>query len=57
MLYVGLSQTAVKALKDITQRDGDLTVRLPLIGNNEVTQFSRYFNKTIEKNRLFHKID
>lgn len=56
MLYVGLSQTAVKALKDITQRDGDLTVRLPLIGNNEVTQFSRYFNKTIEKNRLFHKI-
>ena len=45
-------QTAVNALKDISQGAGDLTVQLPLIGNDEVTQLSDYFNKTIEKIRL-----
>ncbi|MGP1455401.1 MAG: methyl-accepting chemotaxis protein [Treponema sp.] len=45
-------QTAVNALKDISQGEGDLTVQLPLIGNDEVTQLSNYFNKTIEKIRL-----
>ena len=42
-------QTAVGALKDIAQGEGDLTVRLPLIGNDEVTQLSVYFNETITK--------
>ena len=44
-------QTAANALKDISQGEGDLTVQLPLIGNDEVTQLSEYFNKTIEKIR------
>ncbi len=42
-------QTAVAALKNIAQGEGDLTVRLPLIGNDEVTDLSEYFNETIEK--------
>jgi len=46
---VGPVQTAVHALKDIAQGEGDLTVRLPLIGNDEVTQLSEYFNQTITK--------
>ena len=39
----------VNALKDIAQGEGDLTVRLPLVGNDEVTELSYYFNQTIEK--------
>ncbi|WP_024469074.1 methyl-accepting chemotaxis protein [Treponema pedis] len=39
----------VTALKDISQGEGDLTVRLPLHGNDEITDLSQYFNKTIEK--------
>ena len=39
----------VVALKGIAQGDGDLTVRLPLSGYDEVTQVSHYFNETIEK--------
>ena len=42
-------QTAVSALQNIAQGDGDLTVRLPLIGNDEITDLSHYFNQTIEK--------
>ena len=42
-------QTAVDALKNIAQGEGDLTVRLPLIGNDEVTDLSEYFNDTIAK--------
>ena len=42
-------QTAVRALKNIAQGEGDLTVRLPLIGNDEITDLSEYFNQTIEK--------
>ncbi len=42
-------QTAVDALKNIAQGEGDLTVRLPVIGNDEVTDLSEYFNETIEK--------
>ena len=42
-------QTAVDALKNIAQGEGDLTVRLPLIGNDEVTDLSEYFNETIAK--------
>ena len=39
----------VNALKDIAQGEGDLTVRLPVTGNDEVTDLSNYFNQTIEK--------
>ncbi len=42
-------QKVSDALKNISQGDGDLTVRLPLIGNDEVTEVCYYFNETIEK--------
>ena len=39
----------VAALKDIAQGEGDLTVRLPVRGNDEITDLSEYFNQTIGK--------
>jgi len=42
-------QIASGALKDIAQGEGDLTVRLPVHGNDEITDLSRYFNQTISK--------
>ncbi len=39
----------VEALKNIAQGDGDLTVRLPIHGNDEITDLSNYFNETIAK--------
>ena len=39
----------VLALKNIAQGEGDLTVRLPVTGNDEITDLSEYFNETIEK--------
>ena len=42
-------QTTVEALQNIAQGDGDLTVRLPIHGNDEITDLSLYFNQTIEK--------
>ena len=42
-------RTIVAALKNIAQGEGDLTVRLPLIGNDEITELSEYFNQTITK--------
>ncbi|MGP1595124.1 MAG: methyl-accepting chemotaxis protein [Treponema sp.] len=39
----------VAALKDIAQGEGDLTVRLPVHGNDEITDLSHFFNQTIEK--------
>ncbi|MGP1475846.1 MAG: methyl-accepting chemotaxis protein [Treponema sp.] len=42
-------ETTVTALKDIAQGDGDLTVRLSVHGNDEITDLSEYFNQTIEK--------
>ena len=39
----------VRALKNIAQGEGDLTVRLPLVGNDEITDLSEYFNETIKK--------
>lgn len=42
-------QKVVLALKDIAQGEGDLTVRLPVTRNDEVTLLSKYFNQTIEK--------
>lgn len=41
--------SAVKALKNIADGDGDLTVRLPIKRNDEITDLSKYFNRTIEK--------
>ncbi len=37
------------ALRNIAEGDGDLTVRLPVKGNDETTAISQYFNETIEK--------
>ncbi|MGP1577742.1 MAG: methyl-accepting chemotaxis protein [Treponema sp.] len=42
-------QTAVSALQNIAQGEGDLTIQLPLIGNDEITEMSEYFNETIAK--------
>ena len=42
-------KTVVSALRDIAQGEGDLTVRLPVTGNDEVTDLSEYFNETIAK--------
>ena len=42
-------QTTVTALRNIAQGEGDLTVRLPVTGNDEITDLSKYFNQTIEK--------
>ena len=39
----------VDALKNIAQGEGDLTVRLPVYGNDEITDLSQYFNQTISK--------
>ncbi len=39
----------VAALKDIAEGEGDLTVRLPVHGNDEITDLSEYFNQTISK--------
>ncbi|CEM60665.1 HAMP domain protein [Treponema phagedenis] len=41
----------VNALQNIAQGDGDLTVRLPITGNDEITKLSDYFNQTIKKIR------
>ncbi len=43
-----LSET-VKALKDISEGEGDLTVRLPVHGNDEIAGLTRYFNGFVEK--------
>lgn len=37
------------ALGDISKGDGDLTVRLPVAGNNEITRISTAFNTFVEK--------
>ena len=42
-------QKAVFALRNIAEGEGDLTVRLPIHGNDEVTDLSEYFNETIAK--------
>ena len=36
-------------LKDIAEGDGDLTVRLPVKGRDEIAELSQYFNETLEK--------
>ena len=42
-------KTVVSALKNIAQGEGDLTVRLPVTGNDEITDMAEYFNETIAK--------
>ena len=42
-------QKVVFALRNIAQGEGDLTVRLPVHGNDEITDMAEYFNETIEK--------
>ena len=42
-------QKVVSALRNIAQGEGDLTVRLPVHGNDEITDMSEYFNETIAK--------
>ena len=39
----------VSALRNIAQGEGDLTVRLPVAGNDEITDMAEYFNQTIAK--------
>ncbi len=41
--------TLIKTLKNIAQGDGDLTVRLPAVGNKETTKLAHYFNQTMNK--------
>lgn len=43
-----LKKTAA-ALKNIASGSGDLTVRLPVVGNDEITDLAQYFNETITK--------
>ncbi|MGP1594993.1 MAG: methyl-accepting chemotaxis protein, partial [Treponema sp.] len=38
-----------RSLKDIAQGEGDLTVRLPVRGKDEIAELSEYFNQTIAK--------
>ncbi|MGP1438055.1 MAG: methyl-accepting chemotaxis protein [Treponema sp.] len=42
-------KNTAKALYGIAQGDGNLSVRLPVFGNDEMTELSTYFNQTIEK--------
>ena len=42
-------QRVVGALRNISQGEGDLTVRLPVNGNDEITDMAEYFNETIAK--------
>ncbi|MGP1594079.1 MAG: methyl-accepting chemotaxis protein [Treponema sp.] len=42
-------QHTSNALKDIAQGEGDLTVRLPVRGKDEIAELSEYFNQTIAK--------
>ncbi|UTC77163.1 methyl-accepting chemotaxis protein [Treponema sp. OMZ 799] len=39
----------LNVLKDISEGEGDLTVRLPVRGRDETSKLSEYFNKTITK--------
>lgn len=47
-IVLPISRTA-KALQNIAEGEGDLTVRLPVTGNDELTDLQLYFNQTIEK--------
>ena len=42
-------EETVSALKDISEGNGDLTKRLPVAGEDEITRLTRYFNGFVEK--------
>lgn len=42
-------QITSNALREISQGEGDLRVRLPITGNDEITELSGYFNETMKK--------
>ncbi len=44
-------QATVATLQNIAEGNGDLTVSLPVKGNDEITSLARSFNETIEKIR------
>lgn len=41
-----------RLLQEIADGDGDLTVRLPIRGHDEISDLATYFNRTIEKIQL-----
>ncbi len=43
--------STAEALKNIAEGEGDLTVSLPMRGNDEISDISLFFNKTIQKLR------
>ena len=54
-IFVG-NQLIVRPIRNVLPvlhkvGDGDLTAKLSIIGNNEITEFSEYFNHTIQKMR------
>ncbi len=51
-LFIRPIEVLSKNLKNISEGDGDLTVALPVKGNDEIALLSQYFNETIEKIRL-----
>lgn len=51
-------QRTSNALREIAEGEGDLRVRLPLTGNDEITELSGYFNDTMQKiERTIRTID
>ena len=57
IIYIVLNITmkpvvsVTETLRDISQGEGDLTVKIAEKGNDEITDLSRYFNQTIQKIR------
>jgi len=47
----GPIKKSIKLLKNISEGDGDLTQKLPELGDEEIIALSFYFNKTFEKIR------
>ncbi len=59
IVSIFLSRNVVKRIKktarglyNISEGNGDLTVRIPVHGTDEISQIATYFNKTIEKIHL-----
>jgi len=49
--------SVIRALKNISKGEGDLTIKLPVTGSDETGVLSSYFNKTIVKLRdSIHKV-
>ena len=49
--------SVIRALKNISKGEGDLTIKLPVTGSDETSVLSSYFNKTIVKLRdSIHKV-